>query len=136
MSKKNLAIIIVLVIVVGIGAVVWMTRGSSSTTNSTTSGNSTSSSSQSSAATITYSDSGFSPSTVTVHSGDTITLKNTSSASMQFDSDPHPVHTGDPELNVGEISPGQSATLQVAAKGTHGYHNHLNPAQTGTIVVQ
>lgn len=85
--------------------------------------------------TITYSDSGFTPKTVTVHSGDTVTLKNTSSQSVQFDSDPHPVHTNNPELNVGEVPSGQSSSFTVSTKGTHGYHNHLNPGQTGTIVV-
>lgn len=88
------------------------------------------------AAVITYSDSGFSPSVVTVKSGSKITIKNVSSSAMQFDSDPHPIHTDDPELNEGVIEPGKSGTITVNVKGTHGYHNHLNPDQTGTIVVQ
>jgi len=114
------------------GGIYWATR---SHTNPPTT-NTPSQSSDSSVATITYSDSGFSPSTITVKSGDTITLKNTSSQSMQFDSDPHPIHTNDPELNVGAVGPGQSATVKAVTKGTHGYHNHLNPGQTGTIVVE
>lgn len=88
------------------------------------------------AATITYSDSGFSPASLTVKTGDTVAIKNTSSRSVQFDSDPHPDHTDDEELNVGIVSPGQTATFKVEKTGSHGYHNHLNPGDTGTIVVQ
>ena len=135
MAKKNIIGIVILVVVVA-GGIYWMNR---KTNTNQTQANQTSSSATSttqSAATITYSDSGYSPSTITVKSGDTITLKNTSSQSVQFDSDPHPVHTDDPELNVGEVAVGQSTTFKVVTKGTHGYHNHLNPGQTGTIVVQ
>ena len=53
---------------------------------------------------------------------------------MQFDSDPHPVHTDDTELNVGHVEPGGSMTFTVNKTGTHGYHNHLNPGDTGTII--
>jgi plastocyanin len=87
-------------------------------------------------ATITYSDSGFSPSTITVKAGSKVEIKNTSSHDMQFDSDPHPVHTDDTELNVGTVASGQSMTFTVNKTGTHGYHNHLNPSDTGTIIVQ
>lgn len=97
---------------------------------------STDNDSQSVAVTIGYADSGFSPSTVTVKSGDTVAIKNTSSRSVQFDSDPHPDHTDDEDLNVGIVSPGRTATFKVTKTGSHGYHNHLNPDDTGTIIVQ
>src|SRR5688500_10862335 len=42
-----------------------------------------------SAATITFTDDGFSPSTLTVKSGDTIAVKNDSSSSLEFESNPH-----------------------------------------------
>jgi plastocyanin len=87
------------------------------------------------AATITYSNNGFSPATVTVESGDTIAIKNTASRSVQFDSDPHPDHTDDEELNVGIVAPGETATFKVTQTGNHGYHNHLNSSDTGTIIV-
>jgi plastocyanin len=87
-------------------------------------------------ATITYGNNGFSPSTLTVKAGTTVTIKNTSSGPLQFDSDPHPQHTEDPELNVGLIKAGSSMTVTVNTKGSHGYHNHLNAGDTGTIVVE
>lgn len=103
----------------------------------TTTGNSsTSTQPPTVAASITYSASGFSPSSVTVNSGDTIAIVNSSSSQVQFQSDPHPTHTDDPELNVGVITPGQASMLKLTTKGTHGYHNHLNTSQTGTIIVK
>jgi plastocyanin len=86
--------------------------------------------------TITYSDNGFRPATLTVTSGTKITIKNKSSIPLQFDSDPHPEHTDDPELNVGTVSPGSSVTITVTKPGSHGYHNHLNASDTGTIIVE
>ncbi len=88
------------------------------------------------AATITYDGNGFSPSTTTVKAGDTIAIKNTSSKTLEFDSDPHPVHTDDPELNVGVVAAGKTVTFKVETTGTHGVHNHLDSSQTATIVVQ
>ncbi len=88
------------------------------------------------AATITYGDNGFSPATITVKSGTTVTIKNNSSHGLQFDSDPHPAHTDDEELNVNSVPEGGSETFVVKRTGTFGYHNHLNPSDTGTIVVE
>lgn len=88
------------------------------------------------AATLTYTDNGFSPSSITVKSGDTVAIKNNSSQTMQLDSDPHPVHTNDPELNVGTVEAGKTVTFKVEVKGTHGVHNHLDSSETATIIVQ
>jgi len=143
MSAKWI-ITVVVVVLAAIGGAIALSGGDSNN-NSTTTGTSSQpatsnsgqpASDQSSGATITYSDNGFSPATLTVKAGTKVTIKNTSSRDMQFDSDPHPAHTDDPELNVGIVSPGQSMTFTVTTTGTHGYHNHLNPSDTGTIVVR
>jgi plastocyanin len=142
-NKKAIIAIIILVIVIA-GAVLWMLRkepvdNSSSSSSSDTSNSSSPTSDATSTAakaTITYSDSGYSPSTITVKTGDTVIIKNASSRSMQFDSDPHPVHTTNPELNVGSVPVGQEMSFVVDTKGTFGYHNHLNASQKGTIVVE
>jgi plastocyanin len=88
------------------------------------------------AATLTYTDSGFSPSSITVKSGDTVAITNNSSGPIEFDSDPHPVHTSDPELNIGTVDAGKTVTFKVSAKGTHGVHNHLDSSKTATVIVQ
>lgn len=89
------------------------------------------------APTITYTSSGFSPSSITVKRGDAITIKNNSSQTVEFYSDDHPTHTKNPELNIGTVGPGgTSMTFMLNTSGTWGYHNHLNSSQTGTIVVR
>ncbi len=85
---------------------------------------------------ITYNGSLFSPSQITVKKGDTVEIKNDSSVVVDFESDPHPTHTDNTELNAGEIAPGQSKSFAVNKVGSWGYHNHLNQTQTGTIVVR
>ena len=85
---------------------------------------------------ITYTDSGFSPAQVSVKVGDTVTFKNDSKASVQVNSAPHPAHTQFPELNVGSIAAGESKSVKLTIAGTKKYHNHLNPSQSGSIVVE
>ena len=107
-----------------------------STTQSTSQPGSSTTDQTTSANTITYSDNGFSPASLTVAAGTKITIKNISSNALQFNSNPHPQHTDDSELNVGSIEAGSSKTITVTKTGSHGYHNHLNTGDTGTIVVQ
>lgn len=150
MTKTGIVALII-VVIVGLGAGVWaLSHKSSPTTGTTTSTdtsqnptpsssptNSTPAANQAqSANTIAYTDNGFSPASLTVKSGDQVTITNNSSRLLQFDSDPHPQHTDDPELNVGTIAPGQSRTITVHTTGSHGYHNHLNADDIGTLVVQ
>ena len=131
MNKKTLWIIVATVVVIGgaIGVYVFTQKDAGAPSKTTDSAN------KPAAATITYSNNGFNPSKTTVKAGDIVAIKNTSSGNMQFDSDPHPVHTDDEELNAGAVAPGQTVTFTVTTKGTFGYHNHLNPSDKGTIVV-
>jgi plastocyanin len=85
---------------------------------------------------ITYDNNGFTPANVTVKAGSQIMIINNSSGSLQFSSDPHPVHTDNPELNQVTLTAGKSQTFTVTKTGTWGYHNHLNSGDKGTIVVQ
>ena len=85
---------------------------------------------------ITYTDSGFSPAQVSVKVGDMVTFKNDSKANIQVNSAPHPAHTQFPELNIGSIATGESKTVTFTTAGTKKYHNHLNPSQSGSIVVE
>lgn len=89
-----------------------------------------------SAPTITYTNSGFEPNTLTVQAGTTITIKNDSSEDLQFSSDDHPTHTQNTELNETTLGPDQTQTLTLTQTGTWGYHNHIDPSDTGTIIVE
>ena len=103
--------------------------------SSSDSSNTTARSSAATAA-ISYNGSLFSPSQVTIKKGDTIVIKNNSSNAVDFESDPHPIHTAEPELNIGGIEPGKSRSFVLSRVGSWGYHNHLNSSQTGTIIVR
>ena len=88
------------------------------------------------AATIAYNGEGFSPEVTTIKAGDAVTVANKSHDPLDFGSDPHPTHTDQPELNAGDINPGQSKTFTVTKKGTWGFHNHFDPSQHGKIEAQ
>lgn len=140
--KKALISIVVIVILIAAGGYLWL-RSSSGQNNQNQDQNqnqppatSSSNSEPTAANTIVFDGSSFSPATLTVKSGTTVTIKNVSSQDMQFDSDPHPVHTDDPELNVGTVAPGSSVTFTVTKTGSYGYHDHLDPSIQGRIVVE
>lgn len=86
--------------------------------------------------TITYTDDGFTPGTLTVKVGDTVTVINRSSKQLEFSSDVHPTHSDNSEINQTTTAPGESTSFKVSKAGTHGYHDHLNASRTGTLVVE
>ncbi len=126
---KKLTIIVVAVLVLIVGAFVITSRSGKKPEPA-------SSVEVSSENTITYTDNGFEPATVTVKAGTTIRVKNNSSKSLQFSSDDHPTHTKDKELNKSVLAPGKSETFSVSSVGTNGFHNHLNPDHIGTLIVE
>jgi plastocyanin len=133
-SKNRIIIAIGIVIVVAGGAIWYMVANSHKTAAPAATNNSTN---QQAAATITYDGMSFSLSNDKVASGSAVKVINSSSGdALSFDSDPHPSHTDNPELNQGDIEPGQSKTFTLTAKGTWGFHNHENPDQHGTITVE
>ena len=133
--KPKVIIIGTIVAIVVVAAIVLVTK-SGKTSNEQAASTSSSTSASTAAATITYGSNGFSPGTVTLKSGQTLAITNSSNQEIQMDSDPHPTHTDNPELNVGSIAAGQTKTVTLTKVGNWGYHNHLDPSQTGRIVVQ
>lgn len=85
--------------------------------------------------TITYTDSGFDPSPLTVKKGTAITIANNSSGDLSFASADHPTHQINSELNIDTIKAGESGTVVITKTGTWGYHNHDNADHTGQIIV-
>jgi plastocyanin len=142
MNKANKTILAVVVVVVLIGAAVILFKPAKSNAPSTNGSNSTNANSNSDssnkpvAATITYDGNIFTSSAGSVNSGETVKVANTSDKDLEFDSDPHPVHTDNPELNAGDIPAGESKTFTLTEKGSWGYHNHLNSSQKGEITVK
>lgn len=85
--------------------------------------------------TVTLTANGFSPATLTVKAGTKVTWSNKNS-SAAINSNPHPTHSDYQPLNLGSFPQGGTLSLTFGQPGTYGYHNHLNPGQTGTIIVQ
>lgn len=86
---------------------------------------------------VTYSDSGFSPASLTVKVGDTVTFKNQSGKSMWVASAPHPTHSAYPEFDAKKgVAIGENYMFAFTKAGAWKYHNHLSPFDTGTIIVQ
>jgi len=97
---------------------------------------------------VIYGANGFSPSTVTIHQGDSVTFKNQSSIDMLVASNPHPTHqaySGTTRVEhcpdtsgvaFDQCSVGTAYTFTFQKIGTWGYHNHSNPTDKGTVIVQ
>jgi plastocyanin len=93
-----------------------------------------------STATITIAGRAVSPKAVTIARGERVTFVNNDTVAHTMSSDPHPVHTDCPALNMGTMSPGQSrdsGTLNTAR--VCGFHDHDDPdnaALKGTVTIQ
>lgn len=82
---------------------------------------------------VDYTDSGFSPATLTVKVGDTVKFVNKSANPMWVASNPHPTHTDLPGFD--EKSTATEYSYTFTKVGSWGFHNHRNPSDGGTIVV-
>lgn len=80
--------------------------------------------------------SGFSPSTIKVRVGTNVVWINKSGADANVSSVDHPAHRTYPALNLGNFQDGSSVQLRFDTIGTYNYHNHLNPEQIGTVIVE
>jgi len=100
---------------------------------------------------VTYTDEGYSPNTLTVKVGDTVTWKNESSSGMWTASAMHPTHTTYSGTSLSEhcpdtanttfdectsAQPGESWSFTFDKAGEWKYHNHVKANHFGTIVVE
>lgn len=92
------------------------------------------------AATITILSTGTTPKVVTVPLGSRVNFANQSTLNIEVSSDPHPIHTDCPALNIGTLRPGETGqTGQLNSARSCGYHDHGRPEDArwqGTIVIQ
>ena len=96
-------------------------------------------------AVITYTNSGFSPSMITVKKGTAITFKNESSQPFWPASAMHPTHRSYPTTGgclgstfdaCAGIPPGGAWSFTFDIVGSWGYHDHLNARHYGKVIVQ
>jgi len=86
---------------------------------------------------VTYEGSRFSPNVLRVKAGATVTFKNESSDPMWVASNPHPIHTDYPGFDAKRgYAKGESYSFAFTKLGSWKYHNHLNPGEDGTIIVE
>ena len=101
--------------------------------------------------TVTYTEFGFTPSTVTVDAGDEVFFWNKSDDFLWIASAVHPVHSEYPGTHInncgtsaatgtfdscGNIAVKNGWTFVFNEKGSWVYHDHNDPTRTGTIIVQ
>jgi plastocyanin len=78
----------------------------------------------------------FTPSTVTIKVGQTVTFFNGTNRQMWPASNPHPVHTDYPGFEaLSPVAPGDSWSFTFTKTGTWGYHDHLMPTTMGAVIV-
>jgi hypothetical protein len=69
-----------------------------------------------------------------------VTFVNTDGIGHDMNSDPHPIHTSCPDMNVGFVGGAQSKQTDVLnVARTCGYHDHNQPSNTalqGTIKIE
>lgn len=127
MNKTLLAAIIVIIVIAG-GIFLFAGRSSVPVVNETVNENKLM---------VTYTDSGFSPQTITVKKGGTVTFINQSSGGMWVASNPHPTHTDYPAFDEkASVGSGGSWSFTFDQVGSWGYHNHRNPSNLGTVIVE
>jgi plastocyanin len=136
MKKQTLAVVAIIIGILLIVLIFFMVNRDNNNTGDTGNTGTTGESEGERGTVITYTDEGFSPSVLIVDAGQTITIENESSRDLQFSSDQHPTHTQNEELNAEILPPGETQTLRLDERGTWGYHDHLNPGETGEVIVE
>lgn len=132
-SKATIALLVLAVVVMG--GVYMAFRGTKVTTEPV---NNPSTLSQLQAGKVSMTAGGFSPETITIKAGDTVTWTNADSAAHQVATDPYP--SEDALASFKAANPAlQNATYsyRFTKAGTYTYHDHLAPLKfKGTVVVQ
>ena len=106
---------------------------------------------QSATVAVTYTDQGFSPTSVSIQKGETVTFVNQSSKAMWISSGVHPTHEVYSGTTLAQHCPdadnltfdecegtpsGQSWIFTFTKSGSWGYHNHLLARDKGMVTVQ
>lgn len=85
---------------------------------------------------VTVTANGFEPQTLKIKVGTKVTWENKSGTTVTVNSDPHPIHNFWPFLNLGSFADGSSVSATFDKVGVYTYHNHLNPSEKGTVIVE
>ncbi len=154
-SSGWVAVIVVLLLI--IGGAWWYTQQPVAQTNVNVNQNATTTdevpamgtSTEPKTVTVDYSATGFTPKSITINKGDTVTFTNSSGGNMWVASAMHPGHEGydgttRTEHCVAGATPppfdqcvnGASYSFKFDKTGSFNYHNHSSAQFFGTVVVQ
>lgn len=87
--------------------------------------------------TVTYTSSGFSPSSLTINAGDAVHFVNNTSGTMWVASDPHPMHSDYSEFDAQKgYASNTTYSFTFDEAGTYEYHDHQHASMRGTIIVK
>jgi plastocyanin len=142
--SKNLIIIIIIVVVIIAGGFFLFKNSSNQTSPATISPTSQTSQQAESPSpseamsqnTVTLTQNGFEPQTITITVGEKVTWINKSGDVATVNSDVHPTHLLYPPLNLGQFTDGKTMELTFPKAGTFTYHDHYHPNRTGKVIVQ
>lgn len=85
---------------------------------------------------VSYDGKAYSPSSVSIKTGDVVIFKNNSAVDFWPASAPHPAHTDYPEFDAKKaIAPGGKFQFSFTKVGTWKFHDHLNPSAYGSVTV-
>ncbi len=130
MPKLLMGFVIIMVILIGIFAL----------TRSTKNNNPSAKSIALTSATVYITRAGFSPSSIQIKKGTTITWTNQDNKVHQVAADPYPKNNSIPGLNSTVVlNKHDSYSFKFSAPGTYTYHDQTNPmskAYRGTVIVE
>jgi plastocyanin len=78
---------------------------------------------------VSIKDFAYSPQTITVHAGTTVTWKN-------LDDEPHTVRGADAQIRSDALDQDESYSVKFDKAGTYKYGCSIHPKMSGTVVVQ
>lgn len=139
MNNMRLLLVGVVVVVVLVAGYLLLSNRSSAPQNNTQTEQAPAETSEmidSKETTVTVTESGYEPATITVSPGDSVVWLNQSGGVANVSSDNHPTHLRFPFLNLGNFEDGQTVSVVFEESGTFSYHDHLTPSRTGTVVVK
>jgi plastocyanin len=89
------------------------------------------------APTVTYTDAGYAPGSVTIKAGTAVKFVNNAGGEMHTAFGEHASHDEYPDLIAHEsMSVGQSDSITFPLTGSFEYHNHHNEEHVGTVIVE
>ncbi len=140
MSNKIIIALVVLIVVVG-GILLLVTGQKKSSSEMTSSNpsqqtNPANSPQNQQNATVTLTNSGFDPATLTVKPGTRVIWVNKMGEAATVNSAEYPNNLAYPPLNLGEFNTGSSVQLVFDKPGTYKYYDYKHRTNTGVIIVK